>query len=205
MVPSESTLAPGPAIQLKTRPAFDLTDAEFFALCQANRDLRFERDREGDVLIMSPTGGDTGRRGAWITAHLVMWTIADGSGTAFDSSTGFRLPEGSVRSPDAAWVTNERYAALSESDRQGFVPICPDFVIELRSPSDGLANLEAKMAGYIENGARLAWLIDPESRRVQVYRPDSAPEWLDAAASLSGDPELPGFVLPLDAIWSSAV
>jgi Uma2 family endonuclease len=205
MVQPESTLAPGPTIQLKTRPAFDLTDAEFFALCQANRDLRFERDAEGDVLIMSPTGGDTGRRGAWITAHLVMWAIAEGSGTAFDSSTGFRLPDGSVRSPDASWVINTRFAALSETERQGFAPLCPDFVLELRSPSDGLASLEAKMAGYIENGARLAWLIDPESRRVQVCRPDSAPEWLKAPESLSGDPELPGFVLPLHAIWSPVV
>ena len=201
MIQSDAKLEPGPPITLKMQPAIDMSDAEFFALCQANRELRFERSAEGDVLIMSPTGGDTGRRGAQITAQLVMWASADGKGTAFDSSTGFQLPDGSVRSPDAAWILNERYAALSEEERQRFVPLCPDFVIELRSPSDRLEPLLSKLQAYLDNGASLAWLIDPTDQRVYVYRPDQQPRALERPTTIAGDPELPGFELALEPIW----
>jgi Uma2 family endonuclease len=201
MIQSDTKLEPGPPITLKMQPAVDLSDAEFFALCQANRELRFERNAEGDVFIMSPTGGETGRRSALITAQLVMWALEDGSGTAFDSSTGFHLSDGSVRSPDAAWISNDRYASLSDDERQRFVPLCPDFVIELRSPSDGLEPLQAKMQAYVANGTRLAWLLDPGDRRVHVYRPDRAPLSMESPTKITSDPELPGFALNLEPIW----
>lgn len=201
MISPDTGLEPAFGIRLRLRPAIELSDEDFFALCQANRDLRFERNADGDVLIMSPTGMATGRRGARITAQLVHWADRDGGGQAFDSSTGFTLPDGSVRSPDAAWVLEERYAALTDHQRERFAPLCPDFVIELRSPSDRLDALQAKMRAYLANGARLGWLLVPEARRVHVYRPGLPPTILEDASEVSGDPELPGFTLDLQPIW----
>lgn len=186
---------------LHTRPALDLSEDQFFELCQLNRDLRLERTAEGEWLIMPPTGGDTGNRNANINWQLFSWAQQDGTGLAYDSSTGFRLPNGAVRSPDAAWLPKERLAQFSEHQRERFLPACPDFVLELWSPSDRLPDLQAKMAEYLANGSRLGWLLYPPERRVWVYRPGAPVERLDQPESVSGEPVLPGFALDLREIW----
>ena len=183
------------------KPAIELTEDQFFALCQLNRDLRLERNAEGDIIVMPPTGGETGNRNAEITGQLVIWTKQDGTGAAFDSSTGFKLPNGADRSPDAAWVQKSRLAVLTQEEKQKFLPLCPDFVIELLSPSDELEEVKAKMDEYIENGARLGWLLEPRSRRVYVYRPGESVIMIENTGQISGEPELPGFVLNLREIW----
>lgn len=188
---------------LRMRPAIDMTDDQFFEFCQINRDLRIERTAQGDILIMTPTGGATGARNLRITLRLGLWTIQDGRGVAFDSSTGFILPNGATRSPDGAWVRRSRLAALTPEQKEKFLPLCPDFVIELRSPSDPLAMLKEKMQEYTANGAQLGWLIDPTSQRVYVYRPAAEVECLENPATVSGDPTLPGFVLTLPEIWQT--
>ena len=188
-------------ITLRLKPAIKMTDDEFFALCQLNRDLRLERNAEGDIKVMPPTGGETGNRNAEITGQLVIWTKQDGTGAAFDSSTGFKLPNGADRSPDAAWVQKSRLAVLTQEEKEKFLPLCPDFVIELLSPSDELEEVKAKMDEYIENGARLGWLLEPRSRRVYVYRPGESVIMIENTGQISGDPELPGFVLKLREIW----
>lgn len=191
----------GFSLSLKTRPAVDLSEEDFFRLCQANSDLRFERTAEGDVIVMSPTGSETGRRNLDLLFHLKSWAEADGRGVAFDSSTGFTLPDGSVRSPDASWILRERYAALDAHARSRFAPICPDFVIELCSRTDPRKKVAAKMDAYLANGLRLGWMIDPDRRQVLVYRPGRPVEILDEVRLVSGDPELPGFRLELAEIW----
>src|SRR3989449_4256115 len=188
-------------ITLRLKPAIKMTDDEFFALCQLNRDLRLERNAEGNIKVMPPTGGETGNRNAEITGQLVIWTKQDGTGAAFDSSTGFKLPNGADRSPDAAWVQKSRLAVLTQEEKKKFLPLCPDFVIELLSPSDELEEVKAKMDEYIENGARLGWLLEPRSRRVYVYRPGESVIMIENTGQISGDPELPGFVLKLREIW----
>ena len=188
-------------ITLRLKPAIKMTDDEFFALCQLNRDLRLERNAEGDIKVMPPTGGETGNRNAEITGQLVIWTKQDGTGAAFDSSTGFKLPNGADRSPDATWVQKSRLAVLTQEEKEKFLPLCPDFVIELLSPSDELEEVKAKMDEYIENGARLGWLLEPRSRRVYVYRPGESVIMIENTGQISGEPELPGFVLNLREIW----
>ncbi len=183
------------------KPAIDITEDQFFALCQLNRDLRLERNAEGDIIVMPPTGGETGNRNAEITGQVVSWTKQDGTGAVFDSSTGFKLPNGADRSPDAAWVRRSRLAQLSREEKEKFLPLCPDFVIELLSPSDDLEQIQAKMDEYIDNGSRLGWLLDPKSRRVYVYRPGARVVVIESAEEISGEPELPGFVLNLREIW----
>ena len=190
---------------LHVRNAVHLTSDEFFALCAANRDLRIERSAQGDILIMPPTGGRTGVRSGEVFLQLRLWADQDGSGVVFDSSTGFELPSGAIRSPDAGWVARARLAALTPEEREQFLPLCPDFVIELRSPSDRLAILQDKMAEYVSNGAQLAWLIDPTARRVLLYRPEVEPESLQDPLLLRGDPVLPGFVLTLQSIWEPTI
>lgn len=192
---------PEPPVILHLRPAVELTDDEFFALCAINRDLRLERTAEGDIIIMPPAGGATGAGNASVTAQLHNWTKSDGRGTTFDSSTGFKLPNGAERSPDAAWVLRARTADLTAKQKQKFLPLAPDFVIELKSPSDRLADLLAKMDEYIANGVRLGWLINPETKRVHIYRPDQAVEILEVPMEVSGGSELQGFVLDLREIW----
>lgn len=192
-------------VTLRTSPAIELTDDEFFALCQINSDLRLERTSRGDIIIMAPTGAETGNRNADITAQLVIWTKRDGTGAAFDSSTGFKLPNGADRSPDGAWVRKSRLAILTREEKLKFLPLCPDFVIELISPTDTLAATQAKMDEYIENGAQLGWLIDPEPRRIHVYRPRAAVVVLENVAEVAAEPELPGFVLDLREIWEPNV
>ncbi|MHC5936958.1 Uma2 family endonuclease [Nostoc sp.] len=178
----------------------DLTDEQFFQMCQKNRDYRFERTASGELLIMPPTGSDTGNRNFDIVVELGIWNKQTKLGKGFDSSTGFTLPNGAERSPDASWVKIERWNALTPEQQEKFAPICPDFVVELRSPSDSLKDLQEKMQEYIENGAQLGWLIDRKNKRVEIYRPGKNVEILDNPASLSGENVLPGFVLDLRSI-----
>ena len=186
---------------LHLRPAIELTEDQFFALCQQNRDVRIERTAEGDLVVIPPTGWRTGVQNAGVIARLRLWAEQERSGITVDSSTGFTLPNGATRSPDAAWVRRTRLAALSSEQKERFLPLCPDFVIELRSPSDPLSVVQAKMHEYIANGARLGWLIDPIEHQVYVYRPSAPVQRLDNPAQLSGEPLLPGFVLDLAPIW----
>lgn len=178
-----------------------ISDEDFFEFCQLNPEWRFERTSEGDLIIMPPTGGETGNRNFNLTVTFGLWAKADGTGVGFDSSTGFTLPNGAKRSPDLSWVKLSRWDALGDDERKEFPPLCPDFVVELRSQSDSLATLQAKMGEYIANGAELGWLIDPLEKRVYVYRPQSEVERLDNPASVSGEPLLRGFVLDLKEVW----
>ena len=179
-----------------------MSEHEFFEFCQLNREWRIERTREGDLLIMPPTGGQTGKRNFTLTAQFGVWAEAGDSGIGFDSSTGFILPNGAKRSPDLAWVRRSRWDALSAEEKEEFPPLCPDFVVELRSHSDSLKMLQEKMQEYVDNGALLGWLIDTKERKVYVYRPAKAVCCLDDPETLSGDPILPGFVLDLRKIWA---
>lgn len=190
---------------VRLRPALEMDDEQFFQFCQINRDLRIERTADGDLVIMAPAGARSGARNAEITSQLVQWARRDGQGVAFDSSAGFRLPNGAVRSPDAAWVRRARLDALGEETKDRFLPLCPEFVIELRSPSDRQGTIQDKMEEYRANGARLGWLIDPTTRRVHVYRPDAAPTELASPAQVSAEPILPGFVLNPTAIWEPSL
>jgi Uma2 family endonuclease len=187
---------------LRLAPAIEMSDQQFFELCDLNRDLRIERTCQGDLVIMPPTGGETGRMNFELTVSFGQWVRADGTGVGFDSSTGFTLPNGAKRSPDLSWVKRSRWEALTPQQRQEFAPLCPDFVVELRSPSDALAYVQAKMQEYLDNGAQLGWLIDPLERKVYVYRPQAAVECLDDPQAVSGDPVLPGFLLDVRRLWS---
>ncbi len=180
-----------------------LDDHRFYEFCRANRDLRIERTAGGDCEIMAPTGGETGWRNARLNALLSLWADQEGHGAVFDSSTGFILPNGAIRSPDASWVRKSRLAALTQRQKQRFLPLCPDFVIELRSPSDGLSALQAKTREYIENGAGLGWLIDPGERRVYVHHPDRAMSVLDNPETLLGGDLLKGFELRMEKLWEA--
>ena len=196
--PAESYTEP---LVLRTRPALDLTEDQFFALCQLNRDLQIERNASGEWLIMPPAGFETGHREAELIVQLSLWAKRDRTGVVCSPSTGFRLPNTAVRAPDAAWVLRSRLDPIPAEQRAKFLPLCPDFALELRSPSDRLADVQAKMAEYLANGARLGWLLDPEHRRVYVYRPDAPVARLDRPETVAGDPVLPGFVLDLREIW----
>ena len=189
------------AFTVNLAPAIQMTDEQFYQLCQANETLRFERTARGDLVIMPPTGGETSNRNASLTGQLWLWNDRHQLGQVFDSSGGFKLLNGANRSPDAAWIRQERWDELEPAQKVRFVPLCPDFAIELLSPSDSLAALRAKMAEYLTNGIQLGWLINRQARQVEIYRPDRPVEILDAPASVSGDPLLPGFVLKLRSIW----
>ncbi|MCC5607052.1 Uma2 family endonuclease [Nostoc sp. CHAB 5834] len=178
----------------------DLTDDQFFQMCQKNRDYRFERTASGELLIMPPTGSDTGNRNFDIVVELGIWNKQTKLGKGFDSSTGFTLPNGAERSPDASWVKIERWNALTPEQQEKFAPICPDFVVELRSRTDSLKELQEKMQEYIENGTQLGWLIDRKNKRVEIYSSGKDVEILDNPVSLSGENILPGFVLHLEQI-----
>lgn len=189
------------ALTLNLNPVIQLTDEQFFQLCQVNENLRFERTATGELIIMPPAGGETGNRNGRLTQQLFNWTDADGTGIAFDSSTGFKLPNGADRSPDAAWVKLERWNALTQQQKERFLPLCPDFVIELLSPSDSLKVTQEKMKEYRENGTRLGWLINRKSRQVEIYRQNQEVEVLESPVSLSGEDVLPAFILNLESIW----
>jgi Uma2 family endonuclease len=178
-----------------------LTDEQYYQLCRNNRESKFERTPQGELIIMPPTGGNTGRYNLKIAQQLANWSDADGTGVAFDSSTGFKLPNGADRSPDAAWVSLEKWNSLSDQEQEKLPPICPDFVIELRSPSDALKPLQDKMLEYLDNGMRLGWLINRKERQVEIYRQGQQKEVLEHPMTLSGENLLPNFVLNLKGIW----
>ncbi|MBD2303961.1 Uma2 family endonuclease [Chroococcidiopsis sp. FACHB-1243] len=180
----------------------ELTDEQFFQLCQHNRDLQFERTANGEILIMPPTGGETSNRNIELAFQVQAWSRQNKLGIAFDSNGGFILPNGATRAPDASWVRIERWEALTTEQREKFVPLCPDFVVELLSPSDSLKETQAKMQEYIDNGTRLGWLIIRKTQRVEIYRPNLDVEILENPTSLSGEDVLPGFVLDLRPIIS---
>ena len=170
------------ALVLRLQPAVDLTREQFFHFCQLNSEIRIELTADGEVAIMPPTGGETGARNMRVGAQVARWADEDGSGVVFDSSTGFELPNDAVRSPDVAWVANARLARFSVEEKRRFLPLCPDFVIELCSPTDSVAEVQQKMAEYRANGARLGWLLDLDRRRVAVYCADGRVEWLERLA-----------------------
>ena len=188
-------------VVLKLTPAINLTDDQLFELCQLNRDWRIEYTAQGELIVMPPTGGEAGSQNAELTFQVQAWTRRDQTGIAFDSSTGFKLPNGATRSPDAAWVRRSRLTGLTREQKQKFLPLCPDFAVELRSPTDNLQAVLAKMQEYIDNGAQLGWLLDPLTRRVHIYLPQRPPEILEAPNTVSADPLLPAFVLDLRKIW----
>jgi len=178
-----------------------MNDEEFFMFCQLNPELRIERTSGGDIIVLAPTGGKTGRRNARLIAAFGSWAEKDGTGQFFDSSTEFILPNGAGRAPDLSWIRNERWLALTERQQEQFPPLCPDFVVELRSKTDSLRSLTAKMEEYIATGAQLGWLIDPLERKVHIYRSGTAVESLNDPATVSGEPLLKGFVLDVQVIW----
>ncbi len=180
-----------------------LDDHDFFEFCRLNPEWRIERTSAGDLVIIAPTGGLTGSQNFTLTGLFSRWVEEDGTGIGFDSSTGFTLPNGAQRSPDLAWIKRERWEALTEEERAEFPPLCPDFVVELRSRSDSLASLQAKMEEYVENGAELGWLIDPQERTVYIYRPQTAAQRVDDPQKISGDPVLPGFTLEVARLWQA--
>ena len=188
-------------ITLDLRPNLQLTDQAFDQLCRSNPDLRLERTAQGELIAMAPSGSETGYYNADISGQLWQWNRKRQGGITFDSSTGFTLPNGAIRSPDAAWIEISRWQAIPPQQRRKFAPICPDFVIELKSPSDDLSILQAKLTEYIENGARLGWLIDPENRQVFCYRPQQLPELFNNPRHLSGEDVLLEFVLDLLVVW----
>jgi Uma2 family endonuclease len=188
-------------LKLQMSPAIDMTDEQFFAFCQQNRDYRIERNATGEITIMPPTGSETGNRNFDLIVQLGIWTRQNGTGIGFDSSAGFTLPNGAMKSSDAAWIKLEKWHSLTPEQQQKFAPICPDFIIELRFPSDNLQPLKDKLQEYIDNGVSLGWLIDRKNRKVYIYRPNSEVECLDNPATLSGESILPEFVLQLSTIW----
>lgn len=179
----------------------ELTDEQFFQLCLNNQDLRLERSAQGELIILPPTGWGSGNRNGRLTQRLSNWTDADGTGLAFDSSSAFILPNSAIRSPDASWVSRERLEAVNP-DPTRFLPMAPDFAVELRSASDSLKTTQQKMQEYIDCGVRLGWLIDPQNQQVEIYRQDKDVEVLHSPPSLSGEDVLPGFVLDLTQILS---
>jgi len=182
-------------------PELHMSDQQFYQFCQDNPTWNLERSATGDILVMAPTGAETGEQNFDLIGQLWLWTKRDGRGKGFDSSTGFRLPNGAVRSPDAAWVLKSRWDALAPAERQGFPMLCPDFVLELRSPTDLLVTLQAKMQECLANGAQLGWLIDPIEGQVWVYRPDQSVAVLAKPDQVPGDPVLVGFGLDLQDFW----
>lgn len=189
------------AITLQIPKSLKFTDDKFVEIVAANKDLRLELSSQGELSIMSPTGGETGDRNLELGGQVWFWNRQNGLGKAFDSSTGFKLPNGATRSPDVSWIKIERWNALTPEQRKRFLPLCPDFVIELVSESDDLADTQAKMREYIANGLRLGWLINPKNQQVEIYRPNQEIEVLESPTSLFGEDVLPGFILDLQPIF----
>ncbi|MBX2866316.1 MAG: Uma2 family endonuclease [Leptolyngbyaceae cyanobacterium MAG.088] len=178
-----------------------MSDQQFYEFCQTNPDLRIERNANGEIIVMPPAFSDTGNRNGRIFGQLYIWSESDETGEAFDSSSGFTLPNGATRSPDAAWILANRWNALTPEQQASFAPIAPDFVVELRSSSDTLANLQEKMEEYIANGVRLGLLIDRKKRKVHIYRPEQVTEILENPESVNCAPEMPMFELEMAKIW----
>lgn len=188
-------------IVLQMSPVIDLSEDSLFEFCQLNSHLRIERTATGEIIIMSPAGSETGNRNAKLMQQLANWTDKDGTGIEFDSSAGFILPNGATRSPDVSWIKLTKWNALSDVQKAKFAPICPDFVVEIRSPSDNLKVLKDKMEEYIDNGASLGWLIDRKNRQVYIYRSNQNVECLDNPVKVSDDSLLAGFNCDLTKIW----
>ncbi|HEX8566951.1 MAG TPA: Uma2 family endonuclease [Pyrinomonadaceae bacterium] len=178
-----------------------MSEDDFYKFCEENPDLRIERTKEGDVIVMPPAYTETGGKNFDLAVDFGIWARQDATGKGFDSSTGFTLPNGAMRSPDVSWVRYERWNALPKEKRRKFAKIAPDFVIELRSETDRLKDLQKKMREYIENGVQLGWLIDPQNKRVHIYRPKTETKVLENPKEVSGEPLLKGFVLNLQEIW----
>jgi Uma2 family endonuclease len=193
-----------PEIDQPVRLRFErpMTDEELMRFCAANEMVRVERDANGELILMSPSGSGTGRTNSELIYQVAAWAREMNSGATFDSNAGFTLPDGSMRSPDAAWIAWPRWNALSKEEQEGFAPICPEFVIELRSPSDGLSELQAKMRLWLANGAEVAWLVDPSRKTVEVYRAGREVEVVEGGSVVEGDGPVAGFVLELGRVWS---
>ncbi len=188
-------------LPLRFRPKTPMSDAELMRFCAANDFLRVERDANGEILVMTPAGSRTSRMNSRIIRLLDEWAEAEGRGITFDSNGGFNLPDGSMRAADAAWVARSRWDALTDAEQSRYAPLCPDFIIELRSPNDSLAELQQKMEQWIKNGAQLGWLIDPEDKTISVYRPDEQLEILTHPTSVQGNGVVAGFELVMARIW----
>ena len=199
LITSEQMLLPIDLSALTTAPK--MSDQQFYHFCQTNPELRIERNAHGEVIVMPPAFADTGNRNSRILGQLYIWAETNATGEAFDSSSGFTLPNGATRSPDAAWILSERWNALQPEQQASFAPIVPDFVVELRSSSDTLKSLKDKMKEYVENGVRLGLLIDRKNRQVHVYRPNQQPDILDNPESVNCEPELPLFALKMAKVW----
>lgn len=197
----QTNIYPTVMVNIPTTITLKISHDQFLDLALANRDLQLERNATGELIIMPPTGSYTGKINFDIAGQLWFWNRQTKLGEAFDSSTGFHLPNGSDRSPDAAWIKQEKWDTLSLEQKESFAPICPDFVLELRSKTDSLEKLQSKMREYIENGASLGWLIDQKNQRVEIYRPGKDVEILEHPTSLSGEDILPGFILDLTELW----
>ena len=189
-------------INIPSNLTLSVTHEQFLQLAGANRDIQLERTAGGELIVMPPTGSDTGNKNSEISGQLWLWNRQTQLGKTFDSSTGFNLPNGANRSPDAAWVCQDRWTALTPEQQAGFAPICPDFVLELRSENDTIESLRVKMSEYRENGARLGWLINSKDKKVEIYRQAVDVEVLDYPTTLSGEDVLPGFVLDLTEVWT---
>ncbi len=190
------------AITLNLNSIIKLTSEQFYQLCEENPEFKLERNANGELIVMPPTGGETGKRNLTAGAQLWIWNDQTELGEAFDSSTGFTLPNKADRSPDVSWVEKSRWSALTPEQKDKFIPLCPDFVIELLSPTDSLKKTQEKMQEYMDNGCRLGWLINRKKREIEIYRPGQDVEVLQSPLTLSGENVLPGFVLNLQKIWN---
>lgn len=190
------------AVNISPSLILSISHEDFVQLAQINRDLQLERTAKGELIVMPPTGSETGNLNLDIAGQIWLWNRQNQLGIAFDSSTGFHLPNGADRSPDASWIRQERWDLLTQEEREIFAPICPDFVLELRSKNDALDKLRAKMIEYIENGASLGWLIDRKNKTVEIYRQNQDVELLNHPVKLSGADILPGFMLDLTEVWN---
>ncbi len=189
-------------LTLNLNPTLILDDEQFSKICQLNQNLNFERNQAGELIIMSPTGSETGEKNSSLLGQLWLWNYNKKLGKVFDSSTGFKLPNGSIRSPDVSWIKLERWEKLTKEERRKFAPICPDFVIELLSLNDDIEETRKKMIEYLDNGLKLGWLIDPESKTIEIYQQNQSVIILDNPLTISGEKILPNFVLDLTDIFT---
>lgn len=189
-------------LTLNLNPTLILDDEQFISICQHNQNFNFERNQKGELIIMPPTGSETGEKNSSLLGQLWLWNYQKKLGKTFDSSTGFKLPNGAIRSPDVSWIKLERWQQLTLEERRKFAPICPDFVIELLSLNDDIEDTRKKMMEYLENGLQLGWLIDPQSKIIEIYRSNQAITILNNPATISGEDILPNFVLDLTDIFT---
>jgi Uma2 family endonuclease len=189
------------ALTINLNSISNISRSQFRQIANDNPEMKLERNKQGNLIVMAPTGGETGSFNFDLIGQLYLWNRSSNAGKAFDSSTGFELPAGGDRSPDVAWITLDKWEALTPEERRGFLPLCPDFAIELMSRSDSWIQTQAKMVEYMESGCRLAWLLDPKGKRAAIYRIGKPPELLTAPDLLSGEDVLPGFVLDTKFLW----